>query len=217
MRRFWLALAVFVGLVALELTLLAFVDTTTRPLDRAGKPFQLRNIATGTLITQRLWVAANGFEEVQLDGSITAGSRPATLNAALVEVDLDGKTHGEVRRATVELAASATTCCGIRFQPIPDSRWRAYRLDLTVGDLGGRQLSLKAAPSPVNGLLTINGRPQVAFLVFKTTAAEGTGLGRLRRAPTGQVFLLTALALMCNAAVAAAVHLLLTASGPRPA
>ena len=71
MRRFWLALAVFVGLVALELTLLAFVDTTTRPLDRAGKPFQLRNIATGTLITQRLLVAANGFEEVQLDGSIT--------------------------------------------------------------------------------------------------------------------------------------------------
>ena len=217
MRRFRLALTVFAGLVALELTLLTFVETTTRPLERAGAPFQLRAIAAGTVITQRLEVAANGFEEVQLDGSITAGGRPATLNAALVEVDVEGKTHGEVRRATVELAASATTCCGIRFQPIPDSRWRAYRLDLTVGDLGGRQLSLKAAPSPVNGLLTINGRPQVAFLVFRTAAAEGTGFGRLRRAPAGRVFVLTALALMCNAAVAATVHLLTTASDPRPA
>ena len=217
MRRFRLALTVLAGLVALELTLLTFVDTTTRPLERAGATFQLRTIAAGTVITQRLEVAANGFKEVQLDGSITAGTRPARLNAALVEVDVEGKPDGEVRRATVELASSTTRCCVVRFQPIPDSRWRAYRLDLTVGDLGGRQLSLMAAPSPVTGLLTINGRPQVAFLVFRTTAVEGTGLGRLRRAPAGKVFLLAALALMCNAAVAATVHLLTTASDPRPA
>ena len=107
--------------------------------------------------------------------------------------------------------------CGCQRSPIPNSRWRAYRLDLTVGDLADRQLSLMAAPSPVNGLLTINGRPQRAFLVFRTKAAEGTGLGRLRRAPAGKTFVLTALALMCNTAVAATVYLLTTASDPRPA
>jgi hypothetical protein len=216
-RRFRLALTVFAGLVALELTLLTFVDTTTRPLERAGAPFQLRDIATGTLITQRLEVAANGFEEVRLDGSVTSGGGPAVLRAQLVEVNPEGAALEAVRSATLELAPSSSECCAIRFDPIPDSRWRSYRLDLTVGDLSGRQLSLWAAPSPVNGLLTINGRPQVTFLVFRTKAREGTGLGRLTRVSARKTFSLAALALICNAAVAVAVHLLLTASDPRPA
>lgn len=216
MRRFWL-LTVFAGLVALELTLLAFVDTTTRPLQRAGAPFQLRNVASGTVITQRLEVAANGFEEVRLDGSVTPGRGPAVLRAQLVEVTPEGAALHAVRSATLELTPSSSECCAIRFEPIPDSRWRSYRLDLTVGELNGRQLSLWAAPSPVNGRLTINGRPQVTFLVFRTKAAEGTGLGRLRRESAGKTFSLAALALICNAAVAAAVHLLITASGPEPA
>jgi len=216
-RRLRLPLTVFAGLVALELTLLTFVDTTTRPLVRAGAPFQLRNIATGTLITQRLEVAANGFDEVRLDGSVTPGGGPALLRAQLVEVNPEGAVLQAVRSATLELAPSSPECCAIRFEPISDSRWRSYRLDLTVGDLSGRQLSLWAAPSPVNGLLTINGRPQVIFLVFRTKATEGTGLGRLSRGSAGKTLPLAALALICNAAVAAAVHLLLTASGPRPA
>jgi len=216
-RRFRLALTVFAGLVALELTLLAFVDTSTRPLQPAGAPFQLRNVASGTAVTQRLEVAANGLEEVQLDGSVTPGGGPAVLRAQLVEVNPEGAALAVVRSATLELTPSSSECCAIRFEPITDSRWRSYRLDLTVGELSGRQLSLWARPSPVNGRLTINGRPQVTFLVFRTKAAEGTGLGRLRRVSAGKTFLLAALALICNAAVAAAVHLLITASGPRPA
>jgi hypothetical protein len=217
-RRFRLALTVFAGLVALELTLLTFVDTTTRPLEQAGAPFQLRNIATGTLITQRLEVAANGLEEVRLDGSVTPGGGPAVLRVQLVEVNPEGgAVLHTVRSATLELTPSSSECCAIRFEPIPDSRWRSYRLDLAVGDLSGRHLSLWAAPSPVNGRLTINGRPQVTFLVFRTRAAEGTGLVRLRRGSAGKTLSLAALALFCNAAVAAAVHLLTTASGPEPA
>jgi hypothetical protein len=215
-RRFRLALTVFAGLVALELTLLTFIDTSTRPLERAGAPFQLRNIATGTIITQRLEVAANGFDEVRLDGSITPGGGPAVLRAQLVEVNPESAGLDAVRSATLELAPSSSECCALRFEPIVDSRWRRYRLDLTVGDLRGRQLSLWAVPSPVSSLLTINGRPQGTFLVFRTKAAEGTGLGRLRRESAGKMFSLVALALICNAAVAAAVQLLITASGPRP-
>jgi hypothetical protein len=206
---------VFAGLVALELTLLTFVDTTTRPLERAGAPFQLRNIATGTLFNQRLEVAANGFEEVRLDGSVTPGGSPAVLRAQLVEVKPDGAALDAVRSATLELPPSSSECCAIRFEPIPDSRWRSYRLDLAVGELGGRQLSLWAAPSPVGGRLTINGRPQRTLLMFRTKATEGTGLGRLRRGSAGKTFSLAALALVCNVAVAAAVHLLTTASDPR--
>ena len=208
---------VFAGLVALELTLLTFIDTTTQRLGRAGASFQLRNIATGTLIAQRLEVAANGFEEVRLDGSVTPGGSPAVLRAQLVEVKPDGTPLDAVRSATLEIMPSSSDCCALRFEPIPDSRWRSYRLDLAVGELSGRQLSLWAAPSPVNGRLTINGRPQRTLLVFRTKAAEGTGLGRLRRASAGKTFSLAALALICNAAVAAAVHLLTTASDPQPA
>src|SRR4029078_12275422 len=99
----------------------------------------------------------------------------------------------------VELAPPAAGCCVIRFQPIADSRWRTYRLDMTVGHLNGRRLSRWGVPGPVNGRLTINGRSQVAFLLFTTKAAEGTGLGRLRRAPPGKSSTLAALALLCNA------------------
>jgi hypothetical protein len=193
------------------------VDTTTRPLDRAGMPFELRNIATGTAITQRMEVAADGFDEVRLEGSVTSGSGPAVLDAQLAEVDADGATRGNVRRALVELAPSATTCCAIRFQPIPDSRWRAYRLDLVVGPMNGRQLSLRVVPSPVNGRLTINGQPRPVFLLFATRATAGTGLGRLRMTSPGKALLLAALALMCDTAIAAAIHLLTTASSPRRA
>lgn len=217
MQRFKLPLLVFAGLAVLEVALLTFVDTTTRPLDRAGAPFRLDNIAAGTEITQRVDVGADGFNEVRLDGSITPGERPAMLRARLVEVDTSGAVVREIRAATVELAPPAAGCCVIRFQPIADSRWRAYRLDVTVGNLNGRRLSLWAVPGPVNGRLTINGRPQVAFLLFTTKAAEGTGLGRLRRAPPGKSSTLAALALLCNAAVAATVHLLITAYCPRPA
>jgi hypothetical protein len=206
---------VFAGLVTLELALLAFVDTTTRPLDRSGAPFRLDNIAAGTVITQRLQVGANGFDEIRLDGGITTGDRAAMLHAQLVDIT-EAAIARAVRTTTVEVAPSATECCLIRFQPIADSRWRSYRLDLTVGELGGRRLSLWAAPGTINGQLTINGRPRVAFLVFRTRAEQGTGLGRLRRAPAAKTFALAALALICNAAVAATVGLLTTASDPRP-
>lgn len=217
MRRFRLSLLVCAGLVALEFALLTFVDTTTRPLDRAGAPFQLGNIAAGTVITQRLEVGANGFNEVRLDGRITPGDRPAMLRGQVVEVDTAGAVVRDVRATDVEVAPSADECCVIRFQPIADSRWRTYRLDVTVGDLNGRQLSLWAVPSPVNGRLTINSRPQIAFLLFRATAVEGTGLGRLRQAPAGKSVTLAVLALLCNAAVAVMSHLLITASDPRPA
>ena len=212
-----LPLTVFGGLLVLELALLAFVDTSTYPLEKAGEPFQLRNIATGTVITQRLNVAADGLEEVRLSGSVTSGAGPALLRAQLEELNAAGATIGMVRVATVELQPSASECCVVRFQPIRDSRWRVYRLDLTVAELNGRQLSLWAAPAPVNGLFTINGRPQAAFLVFRTGADRGTGLGRLTHGSAGHTFLLAAMALLCNAAVAAVVHLLTTASDPRPA
>ncbi len=180
MRRFRLPVVVFVGLAALELGVLAFVDTTTDPLDRAGKPFQLRNIPSGAAITQRLEVGADGLDEIRLDGEMTPGRGAAVLNAQLVEVEDNGTAVGVVRSASVELAPAATACCVIRFEPIRDSRWRAYRLDVNVGDLNGRQLSLTAVPGPVTGRLTINGRRQTAFLAFRTKAAEGTGLARLR-------------------------------------
>ena len=217
MGRVRLPLTVFAGLLVLELALLTFVDTSTRLFERAGEPFQLRNIATGTVISQRLEVAADGFEEVRLDGSVTSGGSPAVLRAQIDELNAEGAAIGMVRAATVELQPSASECCVVRFQPIPDSRFRVYRLNLTVGELNGRQLSLWAAPAPVNGLLTINGRPQAAFLVFRTDAEQGTGLGRLTHSSAAKSFLLAALALLCNAAVAAVVHLLTTASDPRPA
>ena len=207
----------FAGLALFELALLTFVDTSTRPFERAGEPFQLRNIATGTVISQRFEVAADGFEEVRLDGSVTPGGSPVVLRARLDELNADGATIGVVRTAAVELQPSASECCVVRFQPISDSRWRAYRLELTVAELNGRQLSLWAAPAPVNGLLTINGRPQAAFLVFRTAADRGTGLARLTHGSAGRTVLLAAMALLCNAAVAAAVYLLTTASDPRPA
>jgi hypothetical protein len=206
---------VFVALVTLELGLLVFVDTTTRPLDRAGATFRLDNIAEGTVMTQGLQVGANGFDVIRLDGGISSGERAARLRALLVDVTEASAAH-EVRSTTVEVAPSATACCDIRFEPIADSRWRTYRLDLTVGDLGGRRLSLWAVPGTINGLLTINRRPRVAFLVFRTGAQDGTGLARLRRVPATKSVVLAALALMGNAAVATIVGLLITASDPRP-
>jgi hypothetical protein len=199
---------VFVGLAALELGVLAFVDTTTDPLDRAGKPFHLRNIPSGAAITQRLEVGADGLDEIRLDGEMTPGRGPAVLNAQLVEVEDNGTAVGVVRSASVELAPAATACCVISFEPIRDSRWRAYRLDVNVGDLNGRQLTLSAVPGPVTGRLTINGRRQTAFLVFRTTAAEGTGLARLRMTSPRRILMLVALALIYNAAIAAVIYLL---------
>jgi hypothetical protein len=216
-KRFRLALTVFAGLVALEVAFLTFVDTTTRRLESAGARFQLRDIATGTLLAQRLEVAADGFDEVRLDGSITPGRNPALLHARLVEVNPDGMTLDVVRSTSLELTPFSSECCDIRFEPIPDSRWRHYRLDLAVGDLSGRRLSLWAVPSPIGGRLTINERPQGTYLVFRTKATEGTGFGRLRRASAGKMLSLAVLALICNASVAAMVHLLTTASDPRPA
>jgi hypothetical protein len=201
----------------LELAILAFVDTTTDPLDRTGKPFQLRNIPSGAAITQRLEVGADGLDEIRLDGEMTPGPGPAVLNAQLVEVEDNGTAIGVVRSARVELAPAATACCVIRFEPIRDSRWRAYRLDVNVGDLNGRELTLSAVPGPVTGRLTINGRRQTAFLVFRTSAAEGTGLARLRTTSPGRSLTLAALALLYNAVIAAAVSLLATASDPRRA
>jgi hypothetical protein len=206
---------VFAALAIVELALLTCVDTSTRPLERAGEPFQLRNIAPGTVISQRLEVAADGLEKVRLDGSVTRGSARAVLRAQIDELDAVGATIGTVRSVAVELEPSASKCCVVPFAPIQDSRWRVYRLRLTVGELNGRQLSLRAAPAPVNGLLMINGRPQAAFLIFRTEASRGTGLGRLTHGSVGRSVLLTAMALLCNAAVAAAIHLLTTASEPR--
>jgi hypothetical protein len=208
---------VFVGLAALELGILAFVDTTTDPLDRAGKPFQLRNISSGAAITQRLEVGADGLDEIRLDGEMTPGRGPAVLNAQLVEVEDNGTAVGVVRSARVELAPAATACCVITFEPIRDSRWRAYRLDVNVGDLNGRQLTLSAVPGPVTGRLTINGRRQTAFLVFRTKAAEGTGLARLRMTSPRRILTLVALALIYNGAIAAVIYLLTTASDLRRA
>ena len=212
-----LPLAVFAALAVLELALLTFFDTSTRTFEPAGEPFQLRNIAPGTRITQRLEVAADGFEEVRLDGSVTPGGSPVVLRVQLDELNADGAAIDMVRIATVELQPSASECCVVRFPPIRDSRWRVYRLALTVGELNGRQLSLWATPAPVNGLLTINGRPRRAFLVFGTEAERGTGVARLTHGSAGKTFLLVVMALLCNAAVAVAVHLLTTASNRRPA
>jgi hypothetical protein len=185
-RQFRLALIVFAGLVALELTLLTFVDTTTQRLQRAGGSFQLSNIATGTLIAQRLEVAANGFEEVRLEWQRhDLAAVRAVLRAQLVEVTPDGTALDAVRSATLEIMPSSSDCCALRFEPIPDSRWRSYRLDLGVGELSGRQLSLWAAPSPVNGRLTINGRPQRTLLGFSYESGGGApvsaGCGARRR------------------------------------
>jgi len=207
----------FVGLAALEFGVLAFVDTTTDPLDRTGKPFHLRNIPSGAAITQRLEVGSDGLDEIRLDGEMTSGRSGAVLNAQLIEVDDNGTAIGVVRSTKVELAPAATACCVIRFEPIRDSRWRAYRLDVNVGDLNGRQLTLSAVPGPVTGRLTINGRRQTAFLVFRTKAAEGTGLARLRMTSLGRSLTLAVLALLYNAVIAAAVHLLTTASDLRRA
>jgi len=191
----------------LELAVLAFLDTTTDPLDRTGRPFQLHNIPSGAAIAQRLEVAADGLDEIRLDGEMTPGRGPAVLNAQVVEVEDNGAAIGVVRSARIELAPAATACCVIRFEPIRDSRWRAYRLDLNVGDLNGRSLTLSAVPGPVTGRLTINGRRQAAFLVFRTKAAVGTGLARLRMTSPRRSLTLVALALVYNAVIAAAVHL----------
>ena len=217
MKRFRLPAVVFVGLAALELGLLAFVDTTTDPLDRTGKPFQFRDIPSGAAITQRLEVGADGLDEIRLDGEVTAGAGPAELNARLVEIEDNGTPIGVVRNARVELAPAATHCCVIQFEPVRESRWRLYRLELNVGELNGRQLSLSAVPGPVTGRLSINGERQRAFLVFHTRSSAGTGLARLRMTPPRRSVTLAALALMYNAVIAAAVHLLTTASNPRRA
>jgi hypothetical protein len=208
---------VFAGLVVLELGLLAFVDRTTAPLERAGRPFLLRDIPAGAVISQRFEVSAHGLDEIRLDGAITAGAGAARLDAQILEVQNDGSVIQVARRAAVDVAPGATGCCLVRFEPVPDSRWKNWRLDLTVGELSGRQLSLWAVPGPVNGRLTINGRRQTAFLVFATGASEGTGLGRLRAGSAGKIAMLAMLALLYNAIVAAAVAMLASASDLRPA
>jgi hypothetical protein len=216
MRRLTVALAVFAGLIVLELVLLAFVETTTRPLDRTGEPFRLDNVAPGTAITQRLEVNADGFDGVHLEGTVTPGVAPALLHAEIVE--LDDQRARVVRTSSVQVPASSTDCCTFRFEPVADSRFRAYRLDVMVGDLNGRQLSLRAAPGPVNGRFAINGRFQRAFLLFTTSARLGTGLDRLSVEPASKTMTLAWLALFYNAAVVVLMQqLLVSASDPRRA
>jgi len=212
-----LPLTVFVGLVALEFGLLAFVETTTRPLERDGRPFHLTNIAVGTVISQRLEVAADGFNEIRLDGRITPGSGVATLRVELVEVDDQGRPTRVVRESLVEISPRTETCCVIRFAPVPESRWRKYRVDITVGELNGRQLSLWAAPAPVNGRLALNGRFRRAFLLFSTRAAQGTGFARLRAASSGRSLVFVMLLLFNNGMIAMLTHRLVSASDLRHA
>ena len=214
--RLGLFVAVFLALTVVEALTVAFVDTSIHPIDRTASPFQVRAVAAGTVFTQRLEVRANGLNEVRLKGGMSAGGRPAVLRGQLVETDLEGATLRVVRTGRVEVAADETRCCAFRFEPVGDSRWGRYRVDLTVEELGGRQLSLWLAPAGSDDSLTINARPRSAFLVFRTFATAGTGAGRLAAAP-GRRPLLVLLALIYNAGVAGALSLLATTWNPRRA
>ena len=140
-----------------------------------------------------------------------------TIDARLLELDVDGKEVAVVRDTGIDIPPDQTACCLVRFNPVPGARWRFFRLDLTVGDLNGRHLGLRLAPAPVNGRLTLNGRPQRAFLLFEAGAAGGTGLARLRSAPSDTVAALAAAALLINAAIAVLMHLVPTAYDPQRA
>ena len=59
-----LSVAVFVLLAAFELGLLAFVDTSTPPIERTARPVEIHDIATGTAVAQRFEVRANGLRVV---------------------------------------------------------------------------------------------------------------------------------------------------------
>src|SRR5687767_3785487 len=136
-----LAVAVFLALTVVEALTIALVDTSIHPIDRIASPFQIRDVAAGTALTQRLEVRANGLNEVRLKGGMSAGRHPAVLRAQLVETDPQGAPIRVVRTGRVVVAADKTRCCAFRFEPVDASRWRRYRLDLTVDELGGRQLS----------------------------------------------------------------------------
>ena len=207
--RLGLAVAVFLALTVVEALTIALVDTSIHPIDRIAGPFQVRDVAQGTALTQRLEVRANGLNEVRLKGAMSAGRRPAVLGAQLVEIDPQGATVRVVRTGRVVVAADETGCCAFRFEPVAASRWRRYRLELTIDELGGRQLSLWLAPAGSDDSLTINGKPRSAFLVFRTFAAAGTGAGRLAPAPRRPLLVL--LALIYNAGVAGTLSLLATA------
>ena len=216
MMRLALPVAVFLALTVVEALTVVFVDTSIEPIDRTGGPFQVRDVAVGSVFTQRFEVRANGLNEVRLKGGMSAGGRPAVLRAQLLETDPQGATVRVVRTGRVEVAADETACCAFRFESVGASRWRRYRLDLTVEELGGRQLSLWLAPAGSDDSLTINARPRSAFLVFRTFATAGTGVGRLGTAP-GRRPLLVLLVLIYNAGVAGALSFLATAWNPRRA
>jgi hypothetical protein len=186
-------------------------------LDRAGAPFLIDGIASGSTITQRFEVAADGLHEIRLDGRLASGTETVVTTARVLELDGQGQEIALVREARTEILPGQTECCVFQFSRIADARWRFFRMDMAIGDLKGRRLSLWAVPGPVNGRLTLNSHPQRAFLVFETTATEGTLLSRLRPSSITKTSMLIVLALLYNAGIAAIVHAMTIASDPRHA
>ena len=214
--RWRLLLAVFVTLTVCEALIVARVDTSTPTLETTGRPFHVDKVAAGTVFSQRIDTRANDLNEVRLKGEMSADDHPVVLRAQLVETELQGPAIRVVRTGRIEIPAGETTCCAFRFEPIRDSRWRSYRIDLTVEQLGNRQLSLWLVPDESGDRLTINGRRKHASLVFRTLAATGTGARRLTTGSRDLLFLVP-LAVIYNAGLALLVSLLVTASDPRRA
>jgi hypothetical protein len=211
-----LFLAVFVALCAGEALMVACVDTSTAPVAAIGRPFHVDNVAPGTVFSQRFEVRADDLNEVRLKGRMSAGDSAAVLRAQVAEIDIKSTAVRVQRTGQVSVPAGQTECCAFRFAPIPDSRWRSYRIDLTVERLGNRQLSLWLVPEESTDRLFINARRKRASLVLGTSASTGTGWRRLA-AGSSWLARLVPLALIYNAAFALMVSVLLTASDPRHA
>jgi hypothetical protein len=78
-----------------------------------------------------------------------------------------------VRLADMTVTAHERECCTVRFDPVPDSARRRYRLEMTLRATdAAAHVSWRATRARGAGGLAINGHPQAANLDITVTGAR---------------------------------------------
>jgi hypothetical protein len=184
----WALTATAIVVVA-QLVMMTLVQITLAAPDDDGRAYRIREIPTGTQLTQTFVMRTNAFDTIRLEGSVAGTPGAGAVVARIVRL---GSAEQELRRAAARI--SDGTCCLFQFQPVIPSAEREFRLDLSVWNLPpGTTLELASVLNREGGGLSINGRGTRADLRIRVGARDGTVRGLLERTNANRARVITAL------------------------
>ena len=172
------------------------------PAVSAGRwSFTVGEIAGGITITQTLLVGANGLRRITIEPRPVGPDTRGEVLIALRDMTEDPRGRIWYWIAVPARRVVAGASYDFELPPIPDSRGRRYRLDISVPNAKpGQGITLRATAGHryTEGKLFFDSREIPADLVFRTDATEASAWARMvarfrsgrDRQPTGTVLLL---------------------------